>query len=72
MPDANGNWTLTDLTTIRAAIASGAMRVEYNDRTVVYKSMNELLQAEQKIMRALGMVKKGGNRLLCKSSKGTC
>ena len=70
MPDTNGNWTLTDLIKIKSAIASGAMRVEYNDRTVVYKSMTDLLKARQLIEKELGKVKRGG-RLLCESSKGT-
>ena len=70
MPDINGNWTLTDLIKIKSAIASGAMRVEYNDRTVVYKSLNDLLRARQLIERELGKVKRSG-RILCESSKGT-
>lgn len=64
------NWTETDLQRIEAAIASGALRVEYNDRTVVYRSMSDLMKARELIMRCLGKVKRGG-RLLCKSSKGT-
>jgi hypothetical protein len=71
MPDSSGNYTLDDLIAIRSAIASGALRVEYNDRTVVYRSMNELKQAEQKVAQALGKVKRGG-RVLCEPSKGTC
>lgn len=71
MPDSNGNYTLEDLQKIREAIASGALRVEYNDRVVVYRSMNELKEAEQKIARALGKVKRGG-RVLAEAKKGTC
>lgn len=70
MPDINGNWTLEDLIRIKKAIASGAMRVEYNDRTVVYKSMTDLLKSKQLIEKELGKVKRGG-RILCKAGKGT-
>ena len=70
MPDINGNWNLADLIKIKSAIASGAMRVEYNDRTVVYKSLSELKQAKQLIENELGLKKRGG-RVLCKASKGT-
>jgi len=70
MPDINGNWTTADLIKIKTAIASGAMRVEYNDRTVVYKSMDDLMRARQLIEKELGKVKRGG-RILCESSKGT-
>lgn len=71
MPDANGNYTLEDLKAVRTAIATGALEVEYNDRRVKYRSINELKQTEQKIAHALGLVKRGG-RVLCESSKGTC
>ena len=71
MPDVNGKWTLEDLINIKSAISSGALRVEYNDRTVVYKSMNDLLRSKILIERELGLVKRGG-RILCKSSKGIC
>lgn len=70
MPDINGKWTLADLIKIKSAIASGAMRVEYNDRTVVYKSLKELIQARQLIEKELGLKKRGG-RILCNASKGT-
>ena len=69
MPDINGNWTIEDLIKIKSAIASGAMRVEYNDRTVIYKSLTELKQAKQLIENELGLKKRGG-RLLFKASKG--
>lgn len=70
MPDANGKWTLKDLIKIKSAIASGASRVEYNDRTVIYKSLQALKEAKQLIEKELGL-KKRSSRLLCKSSKGT-
>ena len=64
------NWTNEDLKRIEDAIAQGVLRVEYNDRTVVYRSLNELKQARTLIRRSLGLEKRGG-RLLCDSSKGT-
>jgi len=71
MVDSAGNWELADLIKIKSAIASGAMRVEYNDRTVVYKSMAELQRAKELIERQLGLKKRGG-RILCDGNKGTC
>lgn len=65
------SWTQDDLDRIEKAIATGALRVEYNDRTVVYKSNKELFEAREMIRRALGLVKRGG-RVLAKASKGTC
>lgn len=63
------SWTQTDLDAIEAAIASGALRVEYNDRTVIFRSLKDLKEARELIMRKLGKVKRGG-RLLCDSGKG--
>ena len=70
MVDSAGNWTLDDLIVIKAAIASGAVRVEYNDRTVVYADIKALLRAKHLIEVELGLKKRGG-RILCKASKGT-
>lgn len=63
-------YTLDDLAKLEAALASGAKEVEYNDRTVKFRSIKELKEAIQTIERKLGIVKRGG-RLLCQSSKGT-
>ena len=64
-------WTQIDLDAIEEAIASGTLRVEYNDRTIVYRSIDELLKAREAIKRALGLSKRGG-RLLTTAKKGTC
>lgn len=64
-------YTLDDLAKLEAALASGALEVKYNDRTVKYRSINELKQAIQIVKSELGLVKKGG-RILCNPKKGTC
>lgn len=38
-------WTQTQLDAIEAAISSGELTVRFGDRTVTYRSMDELLQA---------------------------
>jgi len=38
-------WTQTQLDAVEAAIASGELTVRFGDRTVTYRSMDELLQA---------------------------
>lgn len=43
----------TDLDAIRAAIAKGELEVELDGRRVRYRSMTELLAAEQRIAGAL-------------------
>jgi len=46
-------WTETHLEAIEAAIASGELTVRFGDRTVTYRSMDELLQARALIREAL-------------------
>ena len=46
-------FTAEDLERIRGAIATGELRVSYADRTVEYRSIDELLKAEQRILRSL-------------------
>lgn len=65
------SWTVEDLAAIEVAIAQGALEVEYNDRTVRYRSIRELKEARELILRSLGKTKRGG-RILTEASKGTC
>ncbi|MCC6389136.1 MAG: hypothetical protein IT167_00940 [Bryobacterales bacterium] len=46
-------WTQAHLDAIEAAIASGELTVRFGDRTVTYRSMDELLQARAVIKEAL-------------------
>lgn len=46
-------WTQAQLEAIEAAIASGELTVRFGDRTVTYRSMEELLQARAVIKEAL-------------------
>jgi hypothetical protein len=49
-------YTQADLDAIRAAIAKGERAVMFADRSVTYRSMDELLQAESRIASALSTV----------------
>lgn len=46
-------YTDADLAAIRSAIAKGERSVQFADRQVVYRSIDELLKAEQRITAAL-------------------
>ena len=46
-------YTQTDLDAIQTAIASGELLVQFADRTVRYRSIDELRRAENRIARAL-------------------
>lgn len=49
-------FTDADLQAIRTAIARGERSVQFADRSVTYRSMEELLQAESRISKALESV----------------
>lgn len=46
-------FTQSDLDAVRTAIARGERVVQFADRSVTYRSMEELLSAEARISRAL-------------------
>lgn len=46
-------WTTSDLTTIETAIASGTLSVQFADRRVQYRTMDELLKARDIIKAAV-------------------
>ncbi|HEX4347444.1 MAG TPA: hypothetical protein VHZ73_07715 [Vicinamibacterales bacterium] len=48
------DYTLAHLQRIRAAKTDGTLRVQYADRLVEYRSIEELNAVEQEILRALG------------------
>ncbi len=48
-------YTQADLDAIRTAIATGERTVTFSDRMVSYRSMEELLQAEARIVAALSI-----------------
>lgn len=47
------SYTQADLDAVRRAIASGELTVRQADRAVTYRSMDELLKAEQRIAAEL-------------------
>lgn len=46
-------YTQADLDAVREAIAKGERAVQFADRSVTYRSMDELLRAEERIVGAL-------------------
>lgn len=46
-------WTQTDLDAIKAAIAKGVKRVTYENKTVEYRSIDELKAARDEIQKEL-------------------
>lgn len=46
-------YTEADLTAVRTALTRGERTVQYADRSVTYRSVDELVQIEQRILREL-------------------
>lgn len=46
-------WTAADIASLETAIASGELRVQYQDKVVTYRNIGELERARTQIQRAL-------------------
>lgn len=49
------NFTAADLASLEAAIASGAMRVQYADKAVTYRSLDDMQRTRRLMQEALGV-----------------
>lgn len=63
-------WTQTDLDKIEAAIKDGVLSVKYSDKTVQYRSLDEMLKIRDLIKKELGISTGAGQRLYASYSKG--
>ena len=50
--------TKEDLKKLDRAIASGVLQVQYDDHTIRYRSMDEMMRARQMMARELGIARK--------------
>lgn len=64
-------WTQTQLDALDQAIAEGVTVVRYEDKTVEYRSLKEMMQIRQLMREELGVVgDAAGGRLYARFSKG--
>jgi hypothetical protein len=63
------SWTQADLAALEAAIAKGVLIVEYNDKRVRYRSLDEMLKIRDLMLKSLGLAKKP-SRIFVETSKG--
>ena len=63
-------WTQTDLATLEKAIADGVMEVKYEDKTVKYRSLAEMLKIRDLIRGDLGLNSGNNRRAYPSHSKG--
>lgn len=60
-----------DIDALKAAIAKGVRRVEYQDKAVTYNSLDEMIRALRLMEDEAGVKKKGG-RAYAEFGKGIC
>lgn len=65
------SWTLEQLKALENSIAKGVLKVDYTDKSITYRSLNEMLKLREVMRRDLGLNKKS-TRLLAEHSKGLC
>ena len=63
-------YTLDQLQTLQAAIASGANTVKYGDKTVIYNSLTDMLRAESIMKAELFPTQVPSRRKFAEFSKG--
>lgn len=59
-----------DLDALEDAIATGALEVEYEDRKVRYRSLNEMLRARDLVRKKLGLIDGSFHDRRASSTKG--
>jgi len=64
-------YTIDQLNTLQAAIASGANTVKYGDKTVIYNSLTEMLRAESIMKAELFPSQAPSRRKFAEFTKGT-
>ncbi len=66
-------WTLDDYDKLKEAIATGALRVEYADKRIEYRSLDDMLRTLALMEKDLGLIdtkKNNGGRVVGIFNKG--
>lgn len=63
-------YTQAQLDALQAALASGTLRVQYEDRSVVFRSLEELKQTIQIVSQSVNSSSASPSRSFAKFSKG--
>ena len=64
------SFTTDDLTALDKAIKTGALRVKYLDREVLYRSLAEMLQVRALMQKDLGLIDSDSSVRYASHSKG--
>lgn len=63
-------YTQTQLDTLNAAIAQGALKVKYGDKEVEYRSLTDMIRTKSLMEAELGLTKPGSGRTFAEFNKG--
>lgn len=63
-------YTTTQLQALEDAIALGALSVKYADKTVTYRSLDEMIRIRAAMRTELGLNETSSGRFYMKTSKG--
>ena len=63
-------WTQTQLDALEEAIAQGSLSVQYGDKRVQYRSLDEMLRLRDLMRKELGKITAGSTTVLSKFGKG--
>lgn len=64
------SWTQAQLDAVKEAIASGALKVKYQDKEVTYRSTDELIRLKNEMEKDLGTKSKTMTRFVGIYDKG--
>lgn len=63
-------YTQEQYTALCEAIAQGVLKVEYSDKKVEYRSLNEMYRIKKDMEKELGLANPANNRLFAIHDKG--
>jgi hypothetical protein len=63
-------WTNDDLNNLQEAIGTGALEVQYTDKRVKYRSLDEMMRLLTLMKRELGLVDSSKRRKTAVTGKG--
>lgn len=63
-------YTLDQVEKLKEAIAQGTLRVQYADKLIEYRSLDEMIRILDMMSKELGLVPKNGGRKFASHTKG--
>lgn len=67
------SYTTEQLERLEKAIAQGVKKVTYNDKTVEYRDLSEMLRIREEMRKSLGLINTKNKRIIAKFDRdGDC